>query len=79
LHCFQLPDSLVSSRPDLTCLIHQIRTSEVLVSSMLSIPYGIVTFNPANDSALCTLVGQRLLVWEVKLQFQTYFLNSAEL
>jgi hypothetical protein len=56
----------------------QVSTRQVLISSKLSIPYGAVSFNPANECVLNTWTGDQLLVWEIKLQFETHFLVSAE-
>lgn len=64
--------------PEPTLVVWSIKSQTVLTSGPLLVPTEGLSFNPAGDGLMCTRAPKRLLVWNLKLVYQTYLLESTE-
>ncbi len=71
----------LSGLPDPTLFVWNLASSsgaELLAKATLPVPCDALSLNPSGDGSLCTLAGKKLLVWSLRLVYQTYLLTSTE-
>jgi WD40 repeat protein len=68
----------LSGLPEPTLVVWNLATQTILASGPLLVPGDAVSFNPLGDGAIATLAAKRLLLWDLKLVYKTYMLESAE-
>ncbi|KOO24730.1 wd repeat-containing protein 96 [Chrysochromulina tobinii] len=51
---------------------------ELLAKAALPVPCDALSLNPSGDGAMCTLASKKLLMWSLRLVYQTYLLTSTE-
>lgn len=64
--------------PEPTLVVWSLKTQDVLATGPLLVPTEGVSFDPASGGAICTMASKRLLVWQLKLVYKTYLLDSTE-
>lgn len=65
--------------PELKLVVWSMETGLVLATSDLKVPFDSLSFNPSGDGSLVTLAAKKLLVWRLKLVYETYLLEANEI